>query len=102
MYYNYLTQVKDLILEARKFYTFDGWCTDYVELTQDYSKLFKMLSLFEFEPEKRSKMHKRRVDMLEELSKELNPQFYLLVSTSTPFSCNKSHPTGSCVNTGKN
>lgn len=35
---------------------------------------------------RRCKMHKRRVDLLNVLVKELNPQYYLNVSTNTGFS----------------
>ena len=68
--------------EAKKFYTLDNFCSDYIELIQDHSRAYKSLCVFESSEDRRSKMHKRRVDMLEELIGELNPQFYLLVSPS--------------------
>jgi len=64
-------------------YGIDSFCSDYVELIQDHSRAFKNLSVFEANSERRSKMHKRRADMLEEVTAELNPQFYLLVSKLT-------------------
>lgn len=64
---------------AKEFYTSDCYCSDYVELVQDHSKLYKELAFFEMNMDRQCKMHKRRVDMLSEIVKELNPQFYLLL-----------------------
>ncbi|XP_066269738.1 KIF-binding protein-like isoform X2 [Branchiostoma lanceolatum] len=64
---------------AKEFYVLDGHVTDFVEITQDWSQLFRALSFFEADFERRCKMHKRRVDMLQSLLSELNPQHYLLV-----------------------
>lgn len=72
-------KVQELIVEAKEMYGIDSFCSDYVELIQDHSRAFKNLSVFEANSERRSKMHKRRADMLEEVTAELNPQFYLLV-----------------------
>ncbi|XP_019621113.1 PREDICTED: KIF1-binding protein homolog isoform X2 [Branchiostoma belcheri] len=64
---------------AKQFYVLDGHVTDFVEITQDWSQLFRALSFFEQDFERRCKMHKRRVDMLQSLLSELNQQHYLLV-----------------------
>ncbi|XP_078576444.1 KIF-binding protein-like [Branchiostoma floridae x Branchiostoma japonicum] len=64
---------------AKKFYVLDGHVTDFVEITQDWSQLFRALSFFEQDFERRCKMHKRRADMLQSLLSELNQQHYLLV-----------------------
>ncbi|XP_013396332.1 KIF1-binding protein homolog [Lingula anatina] len=64
---------------AKELYSLDDWCSDYVEIIQDQSKLFKVLAFFEPDFERQCKMHKRRIDMLSDVLKELNPQFYLLV-----------------------
>lgn len=44
---------------------------------QDSSQAYCYLAFFEEDDERRAKMHKRRIDMLEELVKELNPAYYL-------------------------
>lgn len=75
-----MPQVQELIAEAKKFYTVDNYCSDYIELIQDHSQLYKLLIRFESAAERQSKMHKRRADMIEALTTDLNPQFYLLVS----------------------
>eukprot|EP00058_Branchiostoma_floridae_P012335 XP_002597823.1 hypothetical protein BRAFLDRAFT_130184 [Branchiostoma floridae] len=64
---------------AKEFYVLDGHVTDFVEITQDWSQLFRALSFFEQDFERRCKMHKRRADMLQSLLSELNQQHYLLV-----------------------
>lgn len=64
---------------GKEFYVLDGHCTDHVELIQDHSKLFKVLAFFEMDFERQCKMHKRRIDMLEAILKELSAQFYLLI-----------------------
>ncbi len=43
----------------------DGYVTDHIEILQDHSSLFRSLAFFEEDLERRCKMHKRRVDMLE-------------------------------------
>lgn len=43
----------------------DGYVTDHVEILQDHSALFRNLAFFEEDLERRCKMHKRRIDMLE-------------------------------------
>ena len=71
--------VQKWVNEAKEFYMLDGHCSDHVELIQDHSKAFKFLSFFEVDFERQCKMHKRRIDMLEALLQQLNPQFYLLI-----------------------
>ncbi|KAG8435277.1 hypothetical protein GDO86_013287 [Hymenochirus boettgeri] len=76
---------QDYINEAKEFFQLDGHVTDHIEIIQDHSALFKVLAFFEEDYERRCKMHKRRIDMLEPLCKELNPQYYLLVCRQLQF-----------------
>lgn len=71
--------VKRSLESAKNFYKFDVHCPDYVAIVQDHSLAFKFLAFFEADFERQCKMHKRRIDMLSEILKELNPQYYLLV-----------------------
>ena len=64
---------------AKGYYVINEHCTDYVEIVQDNSKAYKFLAFFDLDFERQCKMHKRRVDMLETVWKELNPQHYMLV-----------------------
>ncbi|OCT70066.1 KIF-binding protein [Xenopus laevis] len=76
---------QNYINEAKEYFQLDGHVTDHIEITQDHSSLFKLLAFFEEDYERRCKMHKRRVDMLEPLCKELNPQYYLLICRQLQF-----------------
>ncbi|XP_073541721.1 KIF-binding protein [Phyllobates terribilis] len=76
---------QNYINEAKEYFQLDGHVTDHIEVIQDHSVLFKVLAFFEEDYERRCKMHKRRVDMLEPLCKELNPQYYLLICRQLQF-----------------
>lgn len=53
------------LLQAKEYFQMDGYVTDHIEILQDHSSLFRALAFFEEDLERRCKMHKRRVDMLE-------------------------------------
>ncbi|KAM3876671.1 KIF-binding protein [Diretmus argenteus] len=74
----YVTQAKD-------YFEMDGHVTDHVEILQDHSALFRALAFFEEDLERRCKMHKRRVDMLEPICNDLNAQYYLLIRRQLMF-----------------
>ncbi|KAJ8013708.1 hypothetical protein DPEC_G00032590 [Dallia pectoralis] len=71
--------------QAREYFEMDGHVTDHIEIVQDHSALFKALAFFEEDMERRCKMHKRRVDMLEPICKDLNAQYYLLICRQLQF-----------------
>ncbi|XP_029001027.1 KIF-binding protein [Betta splendens] len=75
---NYVTQ-------AKEYYLMDGYVTDHIEILQDHSALFRALAFFEEDLERRCKMHKRRVDMLEPICNDLNSQYYLLIRRQLMF-----------------
>uniref|UniRef100_A0A1A8G3E0 KIF-binding protein n=1 Tax=Nothobranchius korthausae TaxID=1143690 RepID=A0A1A8G3E0_9TELE len=75
---NYVTQ-------AKEYYQMDGYVTDHIEILQDHSALFRALAFFEEDLERRCKMHKRRVDMLEPICNELNSQYYLMIRRQLMF-----------------
>ncbi|KAK2920305.1 KIF-binding protein [Channa argus] len=75
---NYVTQ-------AKEFFEMDGYVTDHIEILQDHSALFRALAFFEEDLERRCKMHKRRVDMLEPICNDLNSQYYLLIRRQLMF-----------------
>lgn len=68
---------QDWLNKAKEYYKLDTLASDYIELIQDSSQSYSYLAFFEEDDERRAKMHKRRVDMLEELLKEINPVYYL-------------------------
>ncbi|KOB74097.1 Uncharacterized protein OBRU01_09902 [Operophtera brumata] len=63
--------------KAKEYYKLETLASDYIELIQDCSQSYSYLAFFEEDDERRAKMHKRRIDMLEELVKEINPLYYL-------------------------
>ncbi|KAI8785085.1 KIF1-binding protein [Biomphalaria glabrata] len=71
--------VVDKIKNAQMFYNLESHASDAVQIIQDHSRAFKLLAFFELDMNRQCRMHKRRIDMLSELLRELNPQHYLLV-----------------------
>ncbi|KAL8611151.1 hypothetical protein ACOMHN_064441 [Nucella lapillus] len=71
--------IQEGIAHAKNTYSLDGNCSDFIELTQDHSKAFKLLAFFELDMERQCRMNKRRVDMLLALLNEVSLQHYLLV-----------------------
>lgn len=71
--------------DAKQFYTLRDHATDHVEIVQEMSKLYRELAHFEPAPDRKCKMHKRRIDMLEDVLKEVNPQFYLGICRQVMF-----------------
>eukprot|EP00092_Neocalanus_flemingeri_P004859 GFUD01005229.1.p1 GENE.GFUD01005229.1~~GFUD01005229.1.p1 ORF type:complete len:574 (-),score=155.75 GFUD01005229.1:89-1810(-) len=64
---------------SQGFYTMNEKCSDYVEITRDMSQLYKHLIFFEEDNDRKSKMHRRRADLLEPVLNELSETHYLLV-----------------------
>lgn len=71
--------------EAKLYYTLSEHANNHVQLIQDHSKLYKYLILYETDLARQSKMHKRRIDMLEVILPQLNPQYYLGVCRQLRF-----------------
>ncbi|MBN3295770.1 KBP protein, partial [Amia calva] len=76
---------QNYVNEAKEYFEMDGHVTDHIEVLQDHSALFKALSFFEEDCERRCKMHKRRIDMLEPICLDLNAQYYLLICRQLQF-----------------
>lgn len=73
------------VSQAKSYFQMDGHVTDHVEILQDHSALFRVLAFFEGDPERRCRMHKRRVDLLEPVCRDLNARFYLLIHRQLQF-----------------
>ncbi len=58
-------------------YTLENFASEHVVVNQDHSNAYKLLASFETASELKCRMHKRRIDMLTALQRELNPQYYL-------------------------
>ncbi|XP_032456540.1 KIF-binding protein [Nasonia vitripennis] len=62
--------------DAKSFYTLEDQASDYIQIIQDMSQVYKYLTFFEEDDDRQAKMHKRRIDLLETLVKELNVKYY--------------------------
>jgi hypothetical protein len=67
----------DKMNAAKSYYILDGFVTDHVELCQDTSQLYAKLVFFESNIDRKCKMHKRRIDLLSSLCKEISEEHYL-------------------------
>ncbi|XP_068170364.1 KIF-binding protein [Antennarius striatus] len=76
---------QNYVKQAKEYFQMDGYVTDHVEILQDHSALFRNLAFFEEDMERRCKMHKRRIDMLEPICNDLNSQYYLLLRRQMMF-----------------
>uniref|UniRef100_A0A8C7YM87 KIF-binding protein n=1 Tax=Oryzias sinensis TaxID=183150 RepID=A0A8C7YM87_9TELE len=76
---------QNYVNQAKEHFQMDGFVTDHIEILQDHSALFRALAFFEEDVERRCKMHKRRVDMLEPICNDLNSQYYLLIRRQLMF-----------------
>lgn len=72
----FLTMVK-WVEKAKSYYTAESEATEYSKIVQDHALGYKHLAFFETDPSNQAKMHKRRVDLLEDLLKLLNKLFYM-------------------------
>ncbi|KAL7647673.1 UNVERIFIED_CONTAM: hypothetical protein RMT77_001282 [Armadillidium vulgare] len=63
--------------KAKSLYTLNDYASSHAEIIQDMSTLYKLLAHFETEPDRRSKMHKRRIDLLTPILEELNVEYYM-------------------------
>ncbi|XP_034247264.1 KIF-binding protein [Thrips palmi] len=70
---------KQWLEDAKEYYTLNEHASDFVRITQDSSALFQVLAFFEADEKRQCRMHKRRVDMLEQLLSSLNHQCYLVL-----------------------
>lgn len=65
------------IEKAKSYYTADTEATEYAKIIQDHAMVYKHLAFFESDPANQAKMHKRRIDLLEDLLNLLNKLFYM-------------------------
>ena len=70
-------EAQKLLNLAKEYYTLNEHASDYVDCIQDHSKLYRHLSSFDYDVDRKCKMYKRRVDMLEEILKEINPKHFM-------------------------
>ncbi|TNN07010.1 KIF1-binding protein isoform 1 [Schistosoma japonicum] len=73
------------IVKSEQFYVLQDHCTDAVGLIQDRSKAYRLMAVFESSINRQCCMHKRRIDMLNDVLKQLNPNYYLHICRQLTF-----------------
>ncbi|XP_011159275.2 KIF-binding protein [Solenopsis invicta] len=71
--------VRKWLDKAKEYYTFENHASDYAWIAQDLSQAYKYLAFFEDNEDRQARMHKRRIDTLEEVIEGLCPRFYRIV-----------------------
>lgn len=65
------------IKSAQEYYNLDTLASDYIEIVQDHSQLYLNLLFFEDDPDNQAKLHKRRIDLLENVVENISSQYYM-------------------------
>lgn len=63
--------------KAHEYYTLDTLASDYIEIVLDQTQLYLNLLFFEDNPENQAKLHKRRINLLENVLDKVSHQYYL-------------------------
>lgn len=63
--------------KAHEYYTLDTLASDYIEIVLDQTQLYLNLLFFDDNPKNQAKLHKRRVDLLENILEKVSHQYYL-------------------------
>lgn len=71
--------VQKWLNKAKLYYGFENHASDYACIAQDMSQAYKYLAFFEMMEDRQARMHKRRIDILEEVSQGLSPRFYRVI-----------------------
>lgn len=68
---------QDWLEKAKKYYSLENLASDHIKIIQDHSQAYSYLAFFEEDDDRQSKMHKKRINMIEDLLKEINPTYYM-------------------------
>ncbi|KYM97243.1 KIF1-binding protein like protein [Cyphomyrmex costatus] len=71
--------VRKWLDKAKEYYTFDCHASHYAWIVQDLSQAYKFLAFFEDDEDRQARMHKRRIDILEEVIEGLCSRAYRIV-----------------------
>nr|XP_023018291.1 KIF1-binding protein homolog [Leptinotarsa decemlineata] len=64
-------------VKAQQYYALDTLASDYIEIVLDQTQLYLNLLFFEENPDNQAKLHKRRIDLLENILNRVNSKYYL-------------------------
>lgn len=62
--------------KSARLYVLDGYVSDHIPIIQDLSLFYKLLAVFDPDPSNQTKMHKRRIDLLQPVLKDLSVASY--------------------------
>ncbi|XP_033323868.2 KIF-binding protein [Megalopta genalis] len=68
--------VKKWLDQAKSYYTLNEHASVHVTIAKSLAGAYYHLAFFEEDGDRQAKMHKRRIDVLESVINELNPQYY--------------------------
>ena len=74
---NVFLKAKSCLELALKYYTLDEHASDHIKCIQDLSKLYHALIKYESQPDRKCKMHKRRIDALVKVLGSINQKYFL-------------------------
>jgi hypothetical protein len=80
-------KIQKILNESMEYFKLDGYVTDHCEIVHDLSELYMLLIFYEPCVENKSKMFKRRLDLLKPIVDEINEQFYLMIKRQFLFDC---------------
>ncbi|KAN0009718.1 hypothetical protein ACTFIU_007017 [Dictyostelium citrinum] len=63
--------------KAKKYYKLDGFVSQHIKILFDQINLFEYLNMFETNPGRKVGIHKKKIELIEPLLKELNPTYFL-------------------------
>ncbi|CAF0829156.1 unnamed protein product [Brachionus calyciflorus] len=85
-------QAKQIFLKAQKIlneikevFILDGYVSDHCEIIRDLSDLYSYLIFYESDLERKCKMQKRRLDLLQPVCDDISSQFYLTIKRQLLF-----------------
>ena len=81
------TKIQKILQESSEYFKLDGYVTDHCEIVHDISDLYTLLIFYEPNIENKSKMFKRRLDLLKPIVDEISEQYYLLLKRQFLFDC---------------
>ena len=80
-------KIQKLLQESSEYFKLDGYVTDHCEIVHDISDLYMLLIFYEPNVENKSKLFKRRLDLLKPIVDEISEQYYLLLKRQFLFDC---------------
>ncbi|KAN0055616.1 hypothetical protein ACTA71_008732 [Dictyostelium dimigraforme] len=63
--------------KAKKYYKLDGFVSQHIKILFDQINLFEYLNMFETNAGRKVGIHKKKIELIEPLLKELNPTYFL-------------------------